>query len=315
MADSSWDSYTEERRFRGGFGWVKWVVGIALGFVLIGVFFGTVAGSAQGRAWPTVRRLAQVLQTDEGAKAVYAASPDLKHTYPDLESFLSALARRRQDLASLPEALPRAKAFSGVDPGGQVMCRTPLPSGAYMHVVLRASGFFGLGGGIERVETLLFADSESELRSAFTRIRKLRYAEDWSRFLETAKSLETDEGARTLRSQNPHLAAAYPQETDFLNQVRRWRDLKVTLPASLEEAKPAVQTRRMHSPFKEVVTLILPAPQGPRLSMTWTNGQLSGMTFRFDTRAEEPDLPPLPPTPPVPSGSTGSATHSHHPEH
>ncbi len=56
--------------------------------------------------WNFLRRAIEQINTDEGAKALYAANPKLSQQYPSEAQFLEAVKGWRPELQPVPEAMP-----------------------------------------------------------------------------------------------------------------------------------------------------------------------------------------------------------------
>ena len=115
MVDASWDN--------GGYGqpaktgmpvWAKVLLGCGVAAVLaLATCVGGVALVAtrlshalKGQEWSQFRTVVDELQTDAGAKAVYAGNPGLAKDFPTESAFLKAVTDWRPRLEPLPTAMP-----------------------------------------------------------------------------------------------------------------------------------------------------------------------------------------------------------------
>lgn len=129
MTDSSWDNGGSDKPSRSGMPtWLKVSLGcgIAALVLLCTCVGGTlylqrrirqdpqgfkrqIKGMVQQKIqpdWAFLRRAVDQLQTDEGAKAFYAANPKLIGQYPSEGQFLEAARSWRPELQPIPEAMP-----------------------------------------------------------------------------------------------------------------------------------------------------------------------------------------------------------------
>ena len=117
--DNSWDNSANQARKSKSFDWTNVVIGFFLLLLLVGVFvWGVywvannqtkVQSWAQEKArpdWIEARRIATIIQTDDGAIAVYRSNPKLGRKFITEEGFLRAVTKWRSQLASLPEDVP-----------------------------------------------------------------------------------------------------------------------------------------------------------------------------------------------------------------
>lgn len=114
MTDSSWDNGGLGRPAKRGWPlWGKVLMGCGV-VVLVGLAacvggVATCAGAVSKAAdaeWAAARAMVRQLETDEGARAVYAANPGLAGAYADEAAFLAAVRRWRPRLEPLPEQKP-----------------------------------------------------------------------------------------------------------------------------------------------------------------------------------------------------------------
>lgn len=114
MTDASWDNGGLGRPAKTGWPvWAKLLMGcgviVAIGVVACVGGIATCASSinkAASSEWVALRALTQQLDTDEGARAVYAANPDLAASFPDEEAFLAKVRFWRPRLEPLPIEKP-----------------------------------------------------------------------------------------------------------------------------------------------------------------------------------------------------------------
>jgi hypothetical protein len=115
MADSSWDNNGQPMQRKQGMSiWAKVAMGCGLvfllglgGCVVLGATCARAIGKTMdGREWSQLKEAVQQLQTDEGAKALYQANPDLWQAYPSEENFLQQARIWRPKLEPLPTEMP-----------------------------------------------------------------------------------------------------------------------------------------------------------------------------------------------------------------
>jgi len=107
----------------------------------------------------------------------------------------------------------------------------------------------------------------------------------WSKMLEVAEAIKTDEGTLKLYEENPRLMESYPSKDAFLKQVRVWRptfsELSADLPIDIDllgsgkfdfikrqENKTTFLRIRYQLPSKACITL------------DWENNELVGIDLR-----------------------------------
>lgn len=96
----------------------------------------------------------------------------------------------------------------------------------------------------------------------------------WSELRETVLQLKQPEGATELFKRHPRLAAAYAEPTSLGDQMQKWRDRLIPLPADPETVDPAVitvQVRDLQDSAVVIVTFHNPATKGSLtfLKLTW----------------------------------------------
>ena len=115
MADSSWDNNGQPMQHKKGMSiWAKVALGCGVvfllglgGCVVLGVRGAQYFKKAMDvREWGMLRAMVQQLESDEGARALYKATPDLWKTYPSEDDFLSTVQTWRPKLEPLPENRP-----------------------------------------------------------------------------------------------------------------------------------------------------------------------------------------------------------------
>ncbi len=114
MTDASWDNGGMGRPAKQGWPlWGKVLAGCGIVVVLgaaacvggIATCAGAVSKAADAE-WAALRAMERQLETDEGARAVYAANPGLARTYADEAAFLAAVRGWRPRLEPLPAEKP-----------------------------------------------------------------------------------------------------------------------------------------------------------------------------------------------------------------
>ena len=115
MADSSWDNGGQSTQRRQGMSiWAKVALGCGVVFLLgLGgcVVLGATCAHAIGKSmdgpeWGQLRGAVEQLGSDEGAKALYEANPDLWKAYPSQSDFIKTTQGWRPKLEPLPAQMP-----------------------------------------------------------------------------------------------------------------------------------------------------------------------------------------------------------------
>ena len=114
MTDSSWDNNGMSRPAKTGWPvWAKLLMGCGIVVALcVTACLGGIATCANAlnqtasAEWTALRAIVQQLETDDGARAVYAANPDLAGRFPDAEAFLQKVRAWRPRLEPLPLEKP-----------------------------------------------------------------------------------------------------------------------------------------------------------------------------------------------------------------
>lgn len=115
MADSGWDNGGVSMPKKSGMPlWAKITMGcgiIALLGLVTCVAGVATCGKAIGKAmngpeWGQLRAAVEQLGTDDGAKALFQANPELKSSYPTEDSFVEAAKGWRLKLEPLPPQMP-----------------------------------------------------------------------------------------------------------------------------------------------------------------------------------------------------------------
>ncbi len=115
MADSSWDNGGQPAQRKQGMSiWAKVALGCGVifllgmgGCVVLGATCARAIGKTMdGREWGQLKEAVQQLQSDEGAKALYQANPELSQAYPTEDDFLEKARIWRPKLEPLPAEMP-----------------------------------------------------------------------------------------------------------------------------------------------------------------------------------------------------------------
>ncbi len=115
MADSSWDNGGQPMQRKQGMSiWAKVALGCGVlfllglgGCVVLGATCAKVVGKTMdGREWVQLKEAVRQLQSDEGAKALYQANPELSQAYLSEENFLQQARLWRPKLEPLPAEMP-----------------------------------------------------------------------------------------------------------------------------------------------------------------------------------------------------------------
>jgi hypothetical protein len=85
---------------------VLFLLGLGGCVVLSATCARAIGKSMDGREWGQLKEAVQQLQSDEGAKALYQANPELAQAYPSEENFLEQSRAWRPKLEPLPPEMP-----------------------------------------------------------------------------------------------------------------------------------------------------------------------------------------------------------------
>jgi hypothetical protein len=110
MRDSGWDTYGEAPARRRRSPWAKFLMGCGGAALLlvgscVGLAYWVTRSSVKG-AWGALADVADAVQTDEGALALYRDNPLLKGGHPTEEDFLRSAADWRGKLIGFPRSVP-----------------------------------------------------------------------------------------------------------------------------------------------------------------------------------------------------------------
>lgn len=114
MADSNWDNSGLPAPKKGLGTGAKIAIGCGVALLLalggcaafVGGIAGLVGKQMQAQEWPALRAVVTQLETDEGARAVYAAHPRLAVDHPSEAAWLAAVQGWRPKLEPLPAEPP-----------------------------------------------------------------------------------------------------------------------------------------------------------------------------------------------------------------
>ena len=287
MRDSSWDNRGSPGNGRGR-PWLKWVllgVGLAIGIpLLLTATFGGMALRNRAKLWPLVRAVHARLQTDEGAKDLFAKNPALADSYANGEDFLEAVRSWRNKVGELPVQEPvEGPTYSpNVNPG-EVAASIQGAGGAWMMVDIRGGGPGGpvQGEGIIRI---FFGEDRKALRAARKNANTFRRQREWDDFRNLMLQCGDDRSALALYHRESGLRARYPSETAFLESVKVLRPALAKLPAKPQEGVNEFSIHSFHSPFSSSRVLTFTDTDGLELAATWRGDQLSNLELRPSNR-------------------------------
>jgi len=274
MHDASWNTFTPSAPSRFP-GWLKVLAGIAVVVALLIAALVTYQQAARRQAWPLARTIVARLATDEGARDLYAKNPDLRDGYPTEQAFLDTVRPLRPGL-TLPEQEPRRdrRGFISFVGPNQARIRVRGEGGTWMDLTVRRRGLFGPGPRGEGISSLLLADSREGLIAQVRRLRDAEFDQLWRRFRDTAVTLGTEAGARSLLDR-PGLSHT-PADLGAFLALRQARQAALAAPpATFAEAHTRVSIHG--GPFGREVRMTCPLAGGGSLGLTWKNDQLTAM--------------------------------------
>ncbi len=288
--DASWNSEPASSFKRRGraWGWL-WKTALVVGLLGISgaIIVITQLESMSRKAWPAVRQVSARLQTDEGARDLWAKNPELQQGYPDQEGFLSQVKLHRTAFANLPALEPpRDGETLQIEswPIG-IMARLKSQDGTWMQLTIERVPVVGdVAQQGEGITELVFADRGGSLEESRREARQAQSNRRWSRFRENAVALQTDDGAKSLYQAQPGLKKHFPTENDFLVKARAWRPQLESLPEDSREDGGHLQLHIYTSPLGEQQELAYTTKSGMRLRQNWSNGQLVELSLDATSR-------------------------------
>ena len=288
MPDNSWDNGGVVHRGPRK-PWLKWMflgLGLAVGIPLL--MTATIGGLAlrhRAQLWPAVRTVHARLQTDEGAKDLFAKNPDLANMYASEQDFLDTVRHWRPKVGDLPLQEPsEGPTYSpDADPDRAAASLQGL-GGAWMMVDIRGGEFAGPieGEGIRRIA---FGEDKKALRKARKQASAFKTQREWEEFRKLLLECGDDRTATELYHREPGLHARYPNESSFLDSVKGLRPALAKLPATPREDGHEFSIHSFHSPFAHSRVMTYMDTDGQRLVATWKNDRLSNLELHPSRRA------------------------------
>jgi hypothetical protein len=183
----------------------------------IGVGLGMWARSAvaiqRGRAWGLTREVALRIQSDEGARRLFAANPELGARFGSEAAFLASIRAHREAFNVLP----------ALEPSENYLCMPGLTSftaqvqgrdGFWMELEVQSPSFLDEVRG-EGIHLLQFTSGRAGLRHAVAAEAEAFNEALWNRYLDVLAQLETPDGARALWEQEAGLHGEFPRAEDL----------------------------------------------------------------------------------------------------
>ncbi len=241
--------------------------------------FGSLALRHRAKLWPAVRAIHARLQTDEGAKDLFAKNPALSDSYANDQDFIETVRDWRARVGDLPAQEPaEGPTYSpDSDPDG-ISAAIQGAGGAWMRVEVQG-GTLGEPVQGEGITRLYFGEDKKALRSARKKANALKTRREWEDFRKVMLQCADDGQAASLYRQEPGLHARFPTEPAFLQSMRALRPAIAKLPVTpRDDSEFGVQTYR--SPFTHIHVLVFPDADGLELRATWKNDQLSNLELR-----------------------------------
>ncbi|MCE1205760.1 MAG: hypothetical protein LWW79_14290 [Holophagaceae bacterium] len=290
---SSWSADAPPPRRRGGSLILKVALAIlAIPFALLLFLLGQ-SKVVEGRAWSVIRKVAQRLQTEAGARRLYQANPALARVYGDEEAFLEQVRAHRAQFADLPDLPPgngRYECFAGPN-GFQASLQGS--GGIWATVEVRQDILLEKvpGEGLLRLEFSPTKEaSELERRAQ----RKARAQSDWQRYREVCGRLATDGAARSLWAQEPGLHRDFPEAGPLLVLAAQVRPHLSALPETPGPFHGGMRRQVVSGGPGGTVRLSYALPCGT-LTLTWSEERLSGLHLAPRSSRAAPPLEPQPP--------------------
>jgi hypothetical protein len=287
MRDTSWDNGGAVRRAASR-PWLKWTLIGAV--ILVGIpllMTATIGGLAlrhRAQLWPLVRAIHARLQTDEGAKDLYAKNPALANAYANDQDFLETVRTWRAKVGDLPvQEPPEGPAYSPDADPGEAAASIQGSGGAWMRVDIRGGTLAGpiQGEGIVRI---FFGEDKKALRAARKNANAFKKQRDWDGFRKLMLQCGSDTEASALYRREPGLHTHFPNESTFLESMKALRPALANLPEKPLEGTHEFSIHNFHSPFTHSRVMTLAGNDGQALVATWKGDQLSNLELRPSNR-------------------------------
>ena len=286
MRDTSWDNGGAAHRGSRK-PWLKWMlvgIGVVVGLpIMMTAAFGSLALRHRAQLWPALRTVHARLQTDEGAKDLFAKNPALADLYANDQDFLDTVRNWRSKVGALPaQEPPDGPTYSPDADPGEATASIQGAGGAWMMVNIHGGTLAGpiQGEGITRI---FFGDDKKALRIARKKASAFKAQREWEDFRKVMLQCGDDSSAMALYRREPGLHARYPSESAFLDSVKALRPAIAKLPITLrDDSKFGVRNYR--TPFTHSHVLIFLNTDGQELVATWKSGQLNDLEMRPSSR-------------------------------
>lgn len=282
MADNSWDTYTPDAPRRGrAWGKVFAVLGgIVLVVTVLVSALGIAANKSRVSAWPLVKKLANRLQTDQGAKELYGKNPSLVNSYPTEEAFVDRVREFREGL-KLPENPPNEgpDEFRVFSSPFDLRVRVKGEGGAWMEVGVDLGGPFRPAPAGEGIFRLNFGKDMRELRRQTQMAMERQSARSWGRFVEVARTLAKEGGLEELSRGSPGLRTVPADRGAFAILARQRREALLAIPeASMARGPSNIRSR--NTPFSRSVEVEATLKDGGKLKALWKSDALEIVELR-----------------------------------
>ncbi len=275
MAQTSWNDEAPlpTRRFR----WKGLALGIAIVVGLLAILGGVLAGfgTANRRlAWPLLLNVAQRLSTDDGARDLWARSPDLAASGMTQEAFLAMAQEARPHLATLPKEEPQHQhdqTWISASPD-QLIIFQRLDKALWLHVY--ANPRTGQGEGL----TDIHLERTSTFEDQFKSLGKTQSENRRHQLDQTLAQLEQDESARAFLTKESGLG---PEAIGpWLQRVQIFRPHLAELRQDLKDEKNRVRRRSHSILLRRTQTVEFVATSGAGIRLEYLNGRLTQLRLK-----------------------------------
>lgn len=251
--------------------WLLPLVVLGAALLSAGLWARQALAAQRAQAWGITAKVAQRLQTDEGARQLYLANPELKARSASESAFLEEVRAHRASFGALPPQEPR-EGFVCFPSLTSFTAQVRGTDGSWMELQVQGPSLFDEVRG-EGLHLLHFAQGRPALMQESPAEKQVFDAAYWKKFQGVLAALGTPNGAKALWRQEPGIHLAFPHPEDLVAWADTQRGVLVTIPRGEWTLVVKVSLRRERSSEGEAVSLDYDL--GSRsLRMTWRGERL-----------------------------------------